>query len=66
MGYVSYEKLFKLLDKKGLTRTELTKLSGISTNMMAKLGKGESVHISVLCKICKTLNCGLDDIVEIL
>lgn len=66
MGYVSYEKLFKLLDKKGMTRTELTKLSGISTNMMAKLGKGESVHISVLCKVCKALDCGLDDIVEVL
>ena len=44
---------------------ELIKTAKISTNAMAKLGKNEDVRIGVLVKICETLKCKLDDIVEI-
>ena len=65
MTSINYDKLFELTEARGLSRTELTHLAGISTNMMAKLGKNESVHLSVLCKICKALNCELNEIVTI-
>ena len=61
----SYNKLWKLLIDKGLTKTEMRLRAGISTNILAKMGKGESVAMDSLAKIATALNCGLDDIVEI-
>ena len=40
--------------------------SGITTNSLAKLGKDENVSTEVLCKICKALDCSLEDIIEII
>lgn len=48
-----------------MSKTELRQLSGISTNILAKLGKGEPVSMESLAKIALALNCSLDDIVEI-
>lgn len=33
---------------------------------MAKLGKDENVSMEVLCKICKVLDCGFEDIIEVI
>lgn len=63
---VSYNKLWKLLIDEGMTKTQLRKKANITTNAMAKLGKNEEVRVDVLVKICKVLNCTLDDIIEIL
>lgn len=60
-----YNRLWKLLIDKGLSKTELRKQTGVSTNIIAKMGKGEPVSMESLAKICTTLKCGLDDIVEI-
>ncbi|MDY4095553.1 MAG: helix-turn-helix domain-containing protein [Lachnospiraceae bacterium] len=59
---MKYYKLFILLDKKGMKRTELLKV--ISSVTLAKLGKGESVTTDILCKICSFLNCQPGDIME--
>jgi DNA-binding Xre family transcriptional regulator len=48
-----------------MTKTQLIKAAGISTNAMAKLGKNEDVRVEVLVKICRTLECTMDDIIEI-
>ena len=61
----SYNKLWKLLIDKGMTKTEMRKAAGISTNILAKMGKGEPVAMESLAKIATALNCGLNDIVEI-
>ena len=61
---MNYNKLWKLLIDKGMTRTDLRKAAGISSSSLAKLGKGENVTTDVLCKICEALNCGIEDIVE--
>ena len=61
---VSYNKLWKLMIDKHISKTELTHLAGISTNAMAKLGRDEDVRVRVLEKLCTSLNCTLDDIVE--
>ena len=63
---ISYNKLWKILIDKNMSKTELIKASGISTNAMAKLGKNEEVRIGVLVKICKVLGCTIDDIIEII
>ena len=61
---ISYNRLWKLLIDKNLTKTELRLKADIATSTLAKLGKNEQVSMDVLLKICNTLNCGLDDIVE--
>lgn len=62
---VCYNKLWKLLIDKSMSRTQLIKAAGISTNAMAKLGKNEDVRVEVLVKICSVLNCKMDDIMEL-
>ena len=61
----NYNKLWKLLIDKDITKTEMRIKGDISTNVIAKMGKGEPVALDSLAKICIVLNCGFDDIVEI-
>ncbi|MBR4033078.1 MAG: helix-turn-helix transcriptional regulator [Clostridia bacterium] len=62
---VSYNKLWKMLIDKGMSRTQMRLKAGISTKALAKLGKNESVNIDILIKICAALNCDITDIMEI-
>ena len=61
---VSYKKLFKLLIDNDVKKTEFAKKIGIGQNTLAKLSKNEYVSMEVLAKICKGLNCKIEDIVE--
>ena len=61
----SYNKLWKMLIDKKITKTEMRKQAGISTNILAKMGKSEPVSMESLAKISIVLKCGFDDIVEI-
>ena len=61
----NYNRLWKLLIDKGMTKTQMRLQAGISTNILAKMGKCEPVAMESLAKIATALNCGLDDIVEI-
>ncbi|ASI66206.1 MULTISPECIES: helix-turn-helix domain-containing protein [Streptococcus] len=61
----SYNKLWKLLIDKGWTKSELRKKAGISSSTIAKLGKGDNITTDILLKICITLDCKIEDIVEI-
>jgi putative transcriptional regulator len=62
---VCYNKLFKLLIDKGMKRTDLRKMTGISPNTLTKLSNHEFVSMEVLVKICRLLACDIGDIVEI-
>ncbi len=62
---VSYKKLWKKLIDKKMNKTELRLASGITTTALAKLGRDENVSTEILVKICKVLDCKLEDIVEI-
>ena len=63
---VCYNKLWKILIDKNMSKTQLIKAAKISTNAMAKLGKNEDVRVEVLVKICVALGCTIDDIMEII
>lgn len=54
-----------MLIDRGMTKTEMRKQAGISTNILAKMGKDEAVSMDSLAKIATALECGLDDIIEI-
>ncbi len=60
---VDYRKLWKLLIDKGIkNRTDLIKMAGISTNILAKFGKGKYILMESMSKICKALTCDVGDI----
>ena len=62
-GYVDYKKLWKLLIDKGIkNKTDLIPMANISTNVLAKLNKGEFVSMDSMQKICMALNCDVGDI----
>lgn len=61
----NYNPLWKLLIDKHMTKTQMRKAAGISTNILAKMGKGEPVAMDSLAKIATALECSLDDIVKI-
>lgn len=63
---VCYNKLWKILIDRGMSKTQLIKATKISTNAMAKLGKNEDVRVEVLVRICGVLNCSIDDIMDII
>lgn len=63
---VCYNKLWKILIDKNMSKTQLIKAAKISTNAMAKLGKNEDVRVEVLVKICGVLGCTFDDIMDII
>ncbi len=63
MADVDYRKLWKMLIDKGIkNKTDLIPLADISSNVLAKLGKGEFVSMESMQKICKALNCDVGDI----
>ena len=62
---MNYNKLWKLLIDRGLIKKDLREMAGLSTNVITKMGKNGDVSTVVLRIICKALNCGLEDIVEI-
>jgi DNA-binding Xre family transcriptional regulator len=62
----SYKRLWKLLIDRDMMKRELCAQAHISPTTMAKLGKGENVGVDILLRICGVLNCGIDDIMEVL
>ena len=63
---VNYNKLWKLLIDKGMTKTQMRLQADISTTTLAKLGKNETVSMDVLLKICKLLECNVGDIMDVI
>ncbi|MDR2132308.1 MAG: helix-turn-helix transcriptional regulator [Clostridiales Family XIII bacterium] len=61
---ITYKKLWKLLIDKNMNKRDLKRVSGVSTTSIAKLSKGENITTDVLLKICKALNCGIYDIMD--
>lgn len=60
----NYKKLWHILLDKDIKKKELAKISGVSTYTINKLNKNENVTVEVLGKICKALNCSLNDIMD--
>ena len=61
---VSYDKLWKLLIDKKMTKTALCIKADMSSSTMAKMGKNEIVSMDVMLRICKVLECNVGDIID--
>ena len=62
---VSYNRLWKLLIDKKMKKRDLQHAAGVSTTVIAKLTKGQSVTTDVLLRICLALDCDFADIMEV-
>ena len=61
--HANYKQLWKLLIDKDMKKTDLLTVANISSNILAKMNKGENVSMDSLQKICKALECDVGDIV---
>lgn len=61
---VSYNKLWKLLIDKKMSKADLRRLTGIAPNTMTKLNRDEEVSLTVLKKICDALQADIGDVME--
>ncbi len=62
---VTYNKLWKLLIDKDMNKTDLKEAAGVSFNVMARMGKNETVSFESIEKICYALNCNVGDIIDV-
>lgn len=62
---VTYKKLFKLMIDRGLKKKDLKRMASIGNSTMTKLANDENVTMEVMAKIFRSLDCTLNDIVEI-
>ena len=60
----SYNGLWKLLIDKGINKTQLRDIVGISNQTLSRLSKNQNVSMEVLDRICSTFNCEIEDIVK--
>ena len=61
---VSYKKLFHMLIDRNMTAAELQQEAGYSANISTRMRRDEYVSLESMEKICRVLNCRIDDIVE--
>lgn len=61
---VTYKKLFHLLIDKGMTNADLMEKAGFSANIITRIKRDNYISLDSIEKIYKTLNCGVDDILE--
>ncbi len=61
---VTYGKLWKLLEEKGMKKIELQRKAGISGNILARMGRAEYISMESVEKVCHILHCGVDDMLD--
>ena len=61
---IKYYKLFDLLNRRGLKKTDLIKIANISSPTLAKISKGETIQTDIIERICSALDCQPGDIME--
>ena len=62
---ISYNKLWKLLIDRKISKADLRRAAGIAPNTMTKLNRDEEVTLETLGKICQALSANIGDIVDI-
>lgn len=62
---ISYNKLWKLLIDKKMSKADLRRAAGIAPNTMTKLNRDEEVSMAVLIRVCKVLDANIGDIMDL-
>lgn len=61
---VSYKKLWHILVDRDMKKKDLEALAGLSHYTMSKMSRDENVNTEVLGRICKALDCKVEDIMD--
>ena len=61
---ICYNRLFHMMIDKKITNAQLKEITGVSGNIITRLKRNEYISLESIEKICKTLNCSVDDILE--
>lgn len=61
---ICYERLFHMMIDRKITNAQLKNMAGVSANIITRLKRNEYVSLESIEKICRTLNCSVDDILE--
>ena len=63
--HISYKSLWHTLVERNMRKEDLRLAAGLTTNMIANMGKGEHISMKTLLRICEALNCGILDVIEL-
>ena len=62
---ISYQPLWNTLKERGMRKEDLRLAAGLTTNMIANMGKGKHISMKTLLRICEALNCEITDVIEL-
>ena len=63
---ISYKPLWRMLLERDMTKVDLRKKTKIAPSTFTKMSNNEQVSLDILARICLELECGFDDVVEIM
>ena len=63
--HISYQPLWNTLKERGMRKEDLRLSAGLTTNMIANMGKGEHISMKTLLRICRALNCDILNVIEL-
>lgn len=63
--HISYQPLWNLLKERNMRKEDLRLAAGLTTNMIANMGKGKNISMETLVRICEALNCGIMNVIKL-
>ena len=63
--HISYQPLWNTLKERGMRKEDLRLDAGLTTNMIANMGKGKNISMETLVRICEALNCDIWNVIEL-
>ena len=63
--HISYQPLWNTLKERGMRKEDLRLAAGLTTNMIANMGKGKHISMETLVRICEALNCDIWNVIEL-
>ena len=63
--HIGYQPLWRTLKERRMRKEDLRLAAGLTTNMIANMGKGEHISMKTLLRSCEALNCGILDVIEL-
>lgn len=63
--HISYKPLWHTLIERNMRKEDLRLAAGLTTNMIANIGKGKNISMETMVRICETLHCDISDVIEL-
>ena len=63
--HISYQPLWNTLKERCMRKEDLRLAAGLTTNMIANMGKGKNISMETLVRICEALNCGIMNVIKL-